>query len=306
MISIVIPVYNEVENIEDLCDRIRGARIKEQYEILIVDDGSTDGTFEKLMKIRKRDKRVRIVKHRKNFGQTAAFNSGFLTAKGDIIVTMDGDLQNDPNDINLVVEKMKEGYDVVSGRRKGRNDPIGKKFFSKISNFTARKLTGVQLHDFGCSLKAYRKEALKGIEMFGEMHRFIPALTSMNGYDKILEVDVSHHPRTKGKTKYGWGRLMKGLLDVAFIKFWSGYSTRPLHFFGKLAIYVFFLGFIIGLFKFLEFLLYGVSLTVGPLLLLSVFLMLAAVQFALFGFLGEINTRLYYKGGSPDRIESVY
>lgn len=291
-LSVVIPCFNEEENVLELYLQLRNVlgKLKKSYEILFIDDGSTDSTLKILKKINEKDKNVKIIQFRKNFGQTAALSAGFSNAKGKIIITMDGDLQNDPDDIHLLLEKIKEDYDVVSGWRYSRKDSFTKKIFSKISNWLARKLTDTPIHDSGCTLKAYRREPLKNIELYGEMHRYIPSLLAMQGFS-ITEVKVNHRQRKYGKTKYGNLRLLKGILDLAYITFWGGYSTRPLHFFGLLGVFQILLGSVLGLYNLLK---YQLSLNVGPLLLLSVLLIIIGIQFIMIGFLGEILIRTYY------------
>ncbi|MCX6694935.1 MAG: glycosyltransferase family 2 protein, partial [Candidatus Altiarchaeota archaeon] len=225
-VSIVIPVYNERHNVTKLYEAIEETmrNIRRTYEIIFVDDGSKDGTTQELRSICFSDRKVKCVMLRRNFGQTAALSAGIAKAAGEVVITMDADLQNDPKDIPKLLEKIREGYDVVSGWRKSRKDPLfGKKIPSLFSNWLARKLTGVKIHDFGCSLKAYRREAIKGVQLYGEMHRYIPALLYNKGFT-VAEVEVNHRPRAHGKTKYGVSRLLKGLMDLMYIKFWSTYS----------------------------------------------------------------------------------
>lgn len=295
-ISIVVPVYNECENLPILYNEIRNAmrKINKKYEIIFIDDGSTDKSYEELEKIYKADKFVKIVKFRKNFGQSVAINTGFFHSKGNVVVVMDADLQNDPKDIPKLLDKLNEGYDVVSGWRFIRNDPLSKKLFSKISNWLHKKLTGLEIHDSGCSLKAYTKESIKDINLFGEMHRFIPALLDAQGF-KIAEVKVNHRERKYGQTKYGMLRLIHGFLDLLYIKFSTKYSTRPLHFFGYLGIIPIILGLIIGTVKVIVdimLLFNNKPIIASPLLLFSVFLVLLGILFIMFGFLAEMNVRM--------------
>jgi glycosyltransferase involved in cell wall biosynthesis len=296
--SVVIPVFNEEPNILPLYNELKLVMdgVGKEYEILFVDDGSTDRTYEAIKWINNNDNHVKAVKFRKNFGQTAALSAGFDHANGNIIITMDGDLQNSPNDIPKLLAKMNEGYDVVSGWRHQRHDPkFSKKLPSRLSNRLARRLTKLDLHDFGCTLKAYRKEAVKDIELYGEMHRYIPAVVAWQGYS-VAEVKVEHRSRKHGKTKYGKGRLLRGFLDLVNIRFWSKYSTRPLHFFGRLGAISFALGLIIVTYKLFLRIFYGIGLELGPLLIFAVMLVILGVQFIMFGFLGEIMIRTYYQG----------
>lgn len=215
--SVVIPTYNEEGCIKPLYKLLKEVMEKiGSYEIIFIDDGSTDKTFPILEKLHENDEKLRVIKFKKNFGQTQAMAAGFDHAKGEIIITMDADLQNDPRDIPILLEKMEEGYNVVSGWRYDRKDTLGKRIPSKISNLLVRCLTKAKIHDSGCSLKAYTKESLKSIKLFGEMHRYIPSLIALNGY-KIGEVKVRHHRRERGKTKYGLSRLIKGPIDLLYI-----------------------------------------------------------------------------------------
>jgi len=303
-LSIVIPTYNEKGSIPGLLKSLAGvlSKLGKSYEIIFVDDGSSDGTTDVLRKTAA-DPRVKAVIFRRNFGQTAALSAGIGRSTGEVILTMDADLQNDPGDIPKLLAKIDEGYDIVSGWRRDRKDPfLTKKVPSLLSNWLARKLTGVGIHDFGCSLKAYRKEAIKGVRLYGEMHRYIPAILHDKGF-KVAEVEVNHRPRVHGKTKYGTSRLVKGFLDLVYIKFWSTYSTRPLHFFGTLGITELIAGLIIGLYKvFVELQYFKIPLNVGPLLLLSVMLLITGFQFLIFGFIVEIQIRTYFNSS----VETEY
>ncbi|VVB60025.1 Glycosyltransferase AglD [uncultured archaeon] len=305
MISVIVPLYNEEENAEllykELADVLK--KLKDGYEIIFIDDGSRDRTCEILEKISKSDKKAKVIQFRRNFGQTAAVQAGIDNASGDIIITMDGDLQNDPQDIPKLLEKINEGYDIVSGWRYNRNDSFQKKIFSRFSNRLARYLTGIGLHDFGCSLKAYRKDVIKDIRLYGEMHRYIPAVAFKDGA-KIAEIKVEHRRRKFGKSKYGMGRLMRGFLDLLYIKFWMDYSARPLHLFGFFGTAQILLGILFAAYNLAR---YGLLLQVGPLLLLSIFLVSNGVLFVMFGFMGEIIVRTYYasKGETYYKIKKV-
>ena len=296
-LSIIIPVFNEEENIPHLVKGLKTALagIKTDYEVIFIDDGSTDYTLEVLKDIHKAGNNIKIIEFRRNFGQTAAISAGFDYSQGDVIITMDGDLQNDPEDVPLLLKKISEGYDIVSGWRADRKDPFfTKKLPSKISNWLASKLTGVKLHDFGCTLKAFRREVVENINLYGEMHRYIPALASWMGIS-IAEVKVRHHPRQYGRSKYGIARLMRGMLDLITVKFLLSYSTRPLQLFGIPGILSFLAGFVIGAYLTFEKLFFGISLADRPLLLLAVLLIFLGVQFITTGLLGEIITRTYYE-----------
>jgi len=308
MISIVVPLFNERENIVPLFASLRSAlsnlaRKKTRAEVILVDDGSTDGTFGAIRKARGKDRRFRAVRFRRNFGQTSAFDAGFSMAKGDVVVTMDGDLQNDPADIPLLLREIAKGYDVVSGWRHERKDAaISKKLPSLFSNWLARYLTGLELHDFGCSLKAYRRETLKDLRLFGEMHRFIPAILYTKGF-KISEIKVSHRPRKFGKTKYNFTRLLKGFLDLLYIKFWSSFSTRPLHLFGLIGFIMMGVAGLIALVKLAALLLYSQPVELTPALLLMSLLAIMGLQFVMFGFLSEIQVRTYYNTAKESEYE---
>jgi len=292
MISVIVPVYNEKENIEALYKKLIKV-LKKEDEIIFVDDGSTDGSYEVIKKIHERDGRVKCIKFARNFGKTAALMAGFEIAKGDAVVTIDGDLQNDPDDIPKLLEKLKE-YDVVNGWRYDRKDPFfSKKLPSIISNKISRWLTGLKIHDFNCGLKAYKKECIKDLEIYGEMHRYIPAILYWKGYS-VGEIKVKHHPRKFGKSKYGAARLIRGLLDLINFKFWAGYSTRPLHFFGGIGLIMFGAGFLIDMYLVLLKFLYGETLSNRPLLLLGMLLIIVGFQIFMTGFLAEIMVRNYY------------
>ena len=243
-ISIVIPVYNEEQSIEPLYDRIRAAcdALGSPYEMVFVDDGSRDRTFEILARIHEQDPSVKVMRFRKNFGQTAAMAAGFQHAHGELIVSMDGDLQNDPADIPRLLAKLREGYDVVCGWRKERKDKlISRRIPSIIANWLIGMVTGVHIHDNGCSLKAYRASTIKNVVLYGEMHRFIPAMATLTGA-RIAEIVVNHNARRFGKSKYGIGRVWRVALDIVTIKMLSGFSSRPALWFGLLSFPFLFLG----------------------------------------------------------------
>lgn len=296
MISVVIPVYNEEENIPVLHEKLRSVldRLGDDFEIIYVDDGSTDRTLEILEDLQKNDRHVVVLSLRRNFGQTAAFAAGFDFARGDVIITMDADLQNDPEDIPRLLELIKD-YDLVSGWRKERKDPFfSRRLPSIIANWLISKVTGVRLHDYGCSLKAYRKDIVKNLRLYGEMHRFIPAVASWYGV-KIAEVPVKHHPRFKGRSKYGISRTFKVLLDLVTVKFLQSFSTKPIQFFGSMGLLSSLLGFFILLYltalKFLK----GAAIGGRPLLILGVLLVVVGVQFIGMGLLGEMIVRVYHE-----------
>ncbi|MFQ5892163.1 MAG: glycosyltransferase family 2 protein [Candidatus Methanofastidiosia archaeon] len=303
-LSIVIPVLNEEANLKVLYDSLKEVLEEFDSEIVFVDDGSSDSTFEILKELHEIDEGVRVIRFRKNFGQTSAIQAGIEFSTGDVVVTMDSDLQNDPRDIPKLLKRIGE-FDVVSGWRKDRKDSFLKKRVpSHISNFLARKLTGVEIHDFGCTLKAYEREALQDLKLFGETHRYIPALVSWKGYS-VGEVVVGHRERGGGKSKYGYKRLFKGFLDLINIKFLMSYSSRPLHFFGFLGLLQVFLGGIIGLYLVILRLFYSQSIQNRPLLLLAILLMVLGIQLITMGFLSEIIIRIYYTEEKPYKIREV-
>jgi len=293
MLSVVIPVYNEEANIQPLYDSLKPVLDGlGEHEILFIDDGSADGTFKRIEALHADDGAVRCIRMRRNFGQTPALLAGFKAARGDVVVTMDGDLQNDPADIPRLLDQL-DGRDVVSGWRRDRQDTLGKRLASRFSNWLARRLTGLSLHDFGCTLKAYRRECLEDLELYGEMHRYIPAVLAWRGY-RVGETTVQHHERERGQTKYGFARLFRGLFDLINFKFWSGFSTRPLHFFGAVGLLLLGAGFVVNLYLLLLKLLYNAELSDRPLLLLGVLLMVIGLQIFISGFLAEIMVRSYY------------
>jgi len=260
------------------------------YEIIFVDDGSTDDTLSRAQQCSP----LTLIALRKNFGQTAAFDAGFKAATGDIIITMDGDLQNDPADIPLLLQKMEQGYDVVSGWRYKRKDSLEKKIFSRVADKLRKVLLHDTIHDSGCSLKAYNAEALKTLDLFGEMHRFIPALLELDGW-RVGEVKVSHHPRVSGVTKYNWKRGVKGFVDMVFIWFWRSYASRPVHFFGGSGLVLMFMGAGILVWMAVEKFFMGASLSERIWPLMGVFLIMLGVQFFIFGLLADLIVKNYYK-----------
>lgn len=301
-ISIVIPLYNEEDNAELLYESVTKA-LKEsgrRWELIMVDDGSSDATLSILRKIADRETNLRVISFRRNFGQTAAMAAGFDSAVGNVVIPMDGDLQNDPEDIPKLLEMIEEGFDVVSGWRKDRKDRfINRKLPSMIANWLISRITGVYLHDYGCTLKAYKREVLENINLYGEMHRFIPALASLNGA-RVTEIPVNHRERQFGTSKYGISRTFKVILDLVTVKFLLSYSTKPIQIFGGLGI----ISLLLGFFSFVEIsiskLAYGVDITGNPFFLLFVLFTLIGIQFVSMGLLGEINIRTYYESqGKP-------
>jgi glycosyltransferase involved in cell wall biosynthesis len=301
VISVVVPLYNEAENVEDLHLQLTASleRMGQPYEIILVDDGSRDGTVKKLVALEMKDPRVRVLALRRNFGQTAAFSAGFDHARGSVVVTSDGDLQNDPADIPRLVAKLDEGYDIVCGWRQDRKDPLSKRIPSWFANRLISFATGVQIHDYGCSLKAIRSEVVKGLKLYGEMHRFIPAVASWMGVS-VAEMPVNHRPRTRGTSKYGIGRTVRVLLDLFTVKFLLAYGTRPAHLFGLWGLGSGATGF--GILAYLTYLKLFEDQAIGgrPLLLLGVLLVVTGLLFVMSGLIAEILVRIYHESqGKP-------
>jgi glycosyltransferase involved in cell wall biosynthesis len=295
-ISVVIPLYNEEENVAELHRRVKAAMdgAGKEYEVIYVDDGSTDRTLPLLQDIQSADRNAVVLSLRRNFGQTAAFAAGFDYARGDVIVTLDGDLQNDPDDIPKLLELIREN-DIVSGWRKKRKDPfLSRRLPSVIANWLISKVTGVTLHDYGCSLKAYRREVVKNLKLYGEMHRFIPAVANWYGV-KIAEVETTHHPRLRGKSKYGISRTVKVVLDLITVKFLQSFSTKPLQFFGPIGLLSGFIGFLISLYLSIDKVLFGRDIGGRPLLLLGALMIIVGIQFIGMGLLGEMMVRVYHE-----------
>ncbi|MFO0753646.1 MAG: glycosyltransferase family 2 protein [Thermodesulfovibrionales bacterium] len=295
-VSIVVPLFNEEDNVETLHARLTevldGNAL--EYEIIYVDDGSNDRTLQLLEEIQKKNKKILVLSLRRNFGQTAAFAAGFDFARGEIVVTMDGDLQNDPQDIPRLLEVIRE-YDLVSGWRKRRKDPfLTRRLPSMMANWLISRVTGVRLHDYGCSLKAYRRDVVKNLRLYGEMHRFIPAVASWYGV-RIAEIETTHHPRLRGKSKYGISRTLKVLLDLVTVKFLQSFSTKPMQFFGPMGVLFGLAGCGISLYLSAEKILKGVHIGGRPLLLLGVLLIIVGVQFVGMGLLGEMLVRVYHE-----------
>ncbi len=296
-LSIVIPVMDEEENIESLLSQLEDelSRVGKSYEIIAIDDGSKDRTYEILKGLHQKARNLKVIRFPANFGQTAALAAGFDHAKGDIIITIDADLQNDPQDIPKLLEKLGEGYDVVSGWRKKRKDPLlTRRIPSIVANKVISFFTGVHLHDYGCTLKAYRREVVKNIDLYGQMHRFIPALAKWVGA-KIAEVEVRHHPRKYGKSKYGMSRVVGVILDLITVRFLLSYSTRPIQIFGLLGFIAGLIGFVLAVYLSVLKVFFGVSLANRPLLLLAIFLIFIGIQFISMGLLGEMQARTYHE-----------
>lgn len=296
-VSLVIPLFNEAENLDQLHQELVEALEKtgRAFEVVFIDDGSTDSSWTVLRSLRQKDRRVKLIRLRKNFGQTAALAAGFDHALGEIIISLDADLQNDPSDIPALIRKIKEGFDIVSGWRRSRKD----KFFTRqVPSIIANKLISwlmrVKLHDYGCTLKAFRSDVIKNVKLYGELHRFIPAIASQLGV-QIAEVEVNHRPRKHGKSKYSIFRFTKVILDMLTVKFLLSYSTRPLQIFGLIGLGSAITGLVISLWLSIQRLFFGQSLANRPLLLLAVLLIVIGFQFIVLGLLAEIMVRAYHE-----------
>lgn len=286
-ISIVIPVRNEAKNIPVLYSELKKVmdNLNKDYEIIFIDDGSSDNTFNVLEGLHKKDKNLKIIKFMRNFGKSGALSAGFDCCSGNIVITMDGDLQDDPSEIPRFIDKLNE-FDIVSGWKYERKDPISKRLPSKFFNKLTSLLTGVKLHDFNCGFKAYKKEVVKEINLYGELHRYIPVLANWKGYT-VGEIKVMHHSRIHGKSKYGGKRILKGFLDLITVKFLITYLNSPLHFFGPISIAFIIVGFISGVYLVYIWLL-GQSIGNRPLLILSVLLIVLGIQFMSLGLISEL------------------
>lgn len=305
-LSVVIALYNEEDNIQPLTEQLYAALEGIDYEIILVDDGSKDATRERLREFV--NSRTKVILFRRNHGQSPAMQAGIDVAEGEYIVTMDGDLQNDPSDIPMLYEKaVNEGYDVVAGRRANRQDKVvSRKIPSKIANWLIRNLTDVRLNDYGCSLRIYKAEIAKGLDLYGELHRFIPVLASMQGAS-MAEVDVKHHARIHGESKYGIFRTFKVMVDLILMLFFQNYLQRPMHLFGLIGLGSFALGALINLYLLIVKLL-GQDIGGRPLLIIGVLLLFLGVQFITLGILMDLGMRTYYEsqGKKPYTIKEIY
>jgi glycosyltransferase involved in cell wall biosynthesis len=299
-ISVFLPVFNEEPNLRPLHAKMTDAlaALGRTAEIIYVDDGSSDGSLEVLREIAAQDARVRVIALRRNYGQTAAMSAGIDAARGRVLIPMDADLQNDPADIKRLLEKLDEGYDVVSGWRKDRQDKaITRKFPSMLANRLISWIGGVPLHDYGCSLKAYRRDSLADVRLYGEMHRFIPIYASWAGA-RVTELPVDHHARTMGVSKYGLSRTLKVVFDLVTIKFMASYQTKPIYVFGTFGVLAFAISFIAGLWAVFLKLFEGVSFILTPLPILAIVMFAVAIQFFLMGLLAEMQVRTYHESQS--------
>jgi glycosyltransferase involved in cell wall biosynthesis len=292
VLSVVIPLYNEEESLPELALQLETEikkipNIYDKYEVIFIDDGSTDDSFEVIKTIKRRNPRFKAIRFRRNYGKSAALAVGFKEARGILVATMDADLQDDPAELENLVNKLKEGYDLVTGWKKKRHDPISKTIPSKFFNFVTSIVSGIKLHDFNCGLKLYRKEVVQSLNIYGEMHRYIPALAKANGF-KIAETPIIHHARRYGKSKFGFSRFIKGFLDLLTFFFTSRYLKRPLHFFGTLGVLMGLAGLGINIYLTVEWYLGKTFLSNRPLALLGIALIIVGVQLVSMGLLGEM------------------
>jgi dolichol-phosphate mannosyltransferase len=296
-LSLFLPVLNEEENLRPMHAKIREALLSlgKTAEVIYVDDGSTDKSLQILREIAEQDEKVRVISLRRNYGQTAAMSAGIDAAKGEILIPMDADLQNDPKDIARLLEKLDEGYDVVSGWRKNRQDKlISRKIPSQIANKIISWIGGVPLHDYGCSLKAYRREVIQDVRLYGEMHRFIPIYASWAGA-RVTEIPVDHHARIMGKSKYGISRTIKVVFDLMTIKFMASYQTKPIYVFGTFGMIAFLLSIVAAIWAFFLKFVEGVSFILTPLPIIAIVMLAISVQFFLMGLLAEMLVRTYHE-----------
>lgn len=295
-LSIILPIYNEEESVKELYREIKEVlnRLPFDYEIIAVNDGSEDKSPAILKEIALQDPNFKLINFRKNYGQTAAISAGIDFAQGDVLIPMDADLQNDPADIPKFLEKINQGFDVISGWRKNRKDSFSRKIPSQVANWLISFITRVKLHDYGCTMKAYKKEIIKDVRFYGEMHRFMPAYAYWHGA-KIGEIVVNHRQRKYGKAKYGISRIFRVILDLLTVKFLMSYLTKPIHFFGRIGFILLFFSFLSGLAALYWKLIKGVSFILTPFPLLTIFLVIIGLQFVLMGLLAEILIRIYYE-----------
>lgn len=292
VLSIVIPLYNEMESLRELHSEI--CRVCEDrlipFEVIYIDDGSTDDSFKVLEQIHEGDPRTKIIQFRKNFGKSDALSAGFSHAKGEMVVTMDADLQDDPNEIPKLMAKLDEGYDLISGWKRRRKDPLSKRLPSKFFNRVTSLLTGIRIHDFNCGLKIYRRETVESVNVYGELHRYIPALAKWEGF-RIGEIEVNHRVRKYGKTKYGLSRFLRGALDLITVMFLSRYTKRPLHLFGLIGLCSTLCGLGITIYLLILRMMGATWLSNRPLLYIGVLLLIVGIQFISIGLLGEMITQ---------------
>lgn len=289
-LSIIVPVLDEEDSIPELAERIRascqGAGLS--FEVWFVDDGSRDGTWKAIQTLNAADPRFAGLRFRRNYGKSAALAVGFERAAGRYVITMDGDLQDDPDEIPALVDILESGYDLVSGWKKKRHDPLSKTIPSRFFNLVTRRITGIPLHDFNCGLKAYRSEVIKAVKVYGELHRYIPMLAKWEGFTRITEKEVRHHARKHGRTKFGFERYLRGFLDLLTVTFLTRFASRPMHFFGTFGTLAFMAGFLISLWISIDKLVFGQPIGDRPLLLLGIMMILVGVQMFTTGLIGQM------------------
>jgi glycosyltransferase involved in cell wall biosynthesis len=291
-VTVIVPLLNEEESLRELAEQLKNSlqRITQSYEVLFIDDGSTDGSFKVLREINARNRRMKAVRFRRNYGKSAAIMVGFQKAQGEYVITMDADLQDDPAEIPNLIKELRGGLDVVSGWKKKRRDPLTKRIPSKFFNFVTGLTTGIKIHDFNCGLKGYKRDVVKSVNVYGELHRYIPALAHWLGF-RIGEIPVNHRPRKFGKTKFGMGRFFRGFLDLLTLIFTTRFATRPLHLFGGLGIISTICGFGMGAYLAYLKLFNGISLSNRPLFMVSLIMIILGVQFVSIGLMGELITK---------------
>ena len=289
-LSVVVPLYNEKESISQLSSEISDAveKLSLEYEVIFIDDGSKDGSFEEIRSLASKDSKIKCLRFRRNYGKAAALSEGFKVANGQLVITMDSDLQDDPSEIGSLIDKINEGFDVVSGWKKSRKDPWSKKLPSKLFNLVTRIMSGIRIHDFNCGLKIYKVDVIKTISVYGDMHRYIPVLAKLAGFS-VSEIVVNHRARLYGKTKFGAGRFLKGFLDLVTVIYLGKYNKNPLHFFGIIGSILFIAGLIINSYLTIQW--YG-GIWIGnrPILFLGILLMIVGVQFISLGLIAEMIT----------------
>lgn len=303
-ISIVVPLYNEAESLPELTEQIVKGADRRTFEILFIDDGSSDASFDVIRTLKTRHPQVRAIRFRKNCGKSAALSEGFKAANGKYVITMDADLQDDPAEIPNLLRQLDAGFDLVSGWKKKRFDPISKTVPSRFFNFVTRLMTGIRLHDFNCGLKAYRAEVVKDVSVYGELHRYIPALAKWEGYSRIGEIPVQHHPRKYGTSKFGLSRFIKGFLDLFTVVFLSRYVKRPLHFFGLIGSLFLLAGLGINGYLSVGWFM-GEAIGNRPILFLGIMLVLVGFQIITTGLIGEMITHHFHKDRSYPVAERI-
>jgi len=306
LLSLVIPVYNEVDSLEPLVAEIDEALVDADrpFEIVFVDDGSTDGSCAVMERLAAARDDVSVVKLRRNFGKAAALSHGFAAARGDYLVTLDGDRQDDPSEIPRLIAPLDEGFDLVSGWKQSRQDPLNKTLPSRLFNWTVRRASGIQLHDFNCGLKAYRRDVVDTIHIYGELHRYIPVVADQAGF-RVTEERVSHRRRTAGRSKYGWQRYLRGYLDLLTVLFLGRYQHRPQHLFGGLGTFLIFIGVLVELYLTIDKLAFGHPIGQRPLLLLGALLIIVGVQLVSLGLIGELIANSRARSG-PDAAQVAF